>query len=302
MKTNIFQMLSVLIPVFNYNISELVNDLHEQLVTSNIQFEILCLDDCSTEPFFENSLINELPDSRYTILDENIGRSAIRNLLAENAAFETLLFLDADTKVIKSDFIEVYLNALTPETKILYGGIKYQKEAPSKVELLRWVYGREREALDLSERTKAPHLRFLTLNFIIKKSLFGQLKFNENIPNMRHEDTLFALDAKRLGISVTHLDNPILHLGLESSEVFLKKSLEACESLKQFVENGLIDYKETSLSKTAAMLETYNLSFAIKMFYKLFQKSMRANLLSKHPSLLVFDIYRLGYYLQIKKV
>ncbi len=293
-------MLSVLIPVYNYDIVELVKEIHHQLQKSSISFEIICLDDCSTNPSIENFSINELSNSSYAVLKKNIGRSAIRNLLAENASYENLLFLDADTKVINNDFIEVYLNAITPEIKILYGGIKYQKEAPSNVELLRWIYGTEREALDLSTRTKAPHLRFLTLNFVIKKSLFGQLKFNESIPNMRHEDTLFAVDAKRMGISVTHLDNPILHLGLETSEVFLKKSEEACEALRTFVQNGLIKAEDTSLSHTANTIAKLHATWLFIMLFKLFKPGMTHNLLSAHPSLFLFDVYRLGSYCSLK--
>jgi len=295
-------MLSVLIPVYNYDISVLVKELHAQLQHSKILFEIICLDDCSTIPYAENLLINGLSNCSYTILEKNIGRSSIRNLLAKNATYENLLFLDADTKVIKNGFIQNYLKTIVSETQIIYGGIEYQKEKPSKNELLRWIYGKKREALKVSDRNKFSHLRFLTLNFVMKKRIFEQLKFNEDIPNLRHEDTLFALDAKRMNIGVKHIDNPILHLGLESSDVFLKKSLEACESLKLFVDMGLIDAKDTSLSRIAKTMQTYKLSFAIKGFFQIFKKPMRANLLSDKPSLYIFDIYRLGYYLQIKDV
>jgi len=153
--------------------------------------------------------------------------------------------------------------------------------------------------LGVEARQEAPHLRFLTLNFLIKKSVFGKVAFNEDIPNLRHEDTLFALDCKKQGISVAHIDNPVVHLGLENSEVFLRKSREAVEALHLFVTNGLIDAGETSLSKKAKQLRIAKLGHPIVWFYSLLKKTMERNLLSQNPSLKIFDLYRLGYYLTL---
>lgn len=294
-------MLSVLIPVYNYNILNLVQDLHRQLEVSGVAFEILCLDDSSNMHYPDNDTINTLSNASYFFLEKNIGRSAIRNLLAQKANYDTLLFLDADTAITKMDFIDTYLNAITSESQIIYGGIKYQKERPPQDQLLRWVYGQQREALRVEERNKDSHLRFLTLNFIIRKNVFNHIQFNETIPNLRHEDTLFALETKRANISVIHIDNPVMHLGLESSEVFLKKSLEACESLKMFVNKKLIEPQETYLSKTAQKIDQIHLTPLVIWFYKIFRNRMRTNLLSEEPTLFIFDIYRLGYYLQLKR-
>jgi glycosyltransferase involved in cell wall biosynthesis len=189
-------MISILIPTYNYNVFPLAESLHKQAEKLAITFEINVYDDCSPNPVVANEAINSLTNASYLILKKNIGRSAIRNLLAKNAKYENLLFLDADTQVIRTDFIEKYIAAIKNNTEIIYGGIIYQTDPPPKEEILRWQYGKKREALPVSERQKQPHLRFLTLNFLIKKVVFSKLTFNEEIPNLRHEDTLFALDAK----------------------------------------------------------------------------------------------------------
>jgi len=290
--------LSILIPTYQYNVYPLVEKLHNQASQANLDFEINVYDDCSPNPTVENERINQLPHGNYVKLPKNIGRSAIRNLLAEQATYDSLLFLDADTMVIREDFIATYLNALEGDWQIIYGGIVYQEKPPAKEEKLRWVYGNKREALGVSERNKQPHLRFLTLNFLIRRSVFSVLKFNEEIPNLRHEDTLFALDSKKKNISVKHIDNPVMHLGLESSEVFLKKSLEAVDALKNLVEKGLIKADETSLSRKGEALKGGFTAGVVKLLYGLFKKPMERNLLSGNPSLKIFDLYRLGYYLQ----
>ena len=293
-------MISILIPTYNYDVYPLVQVLHAQAKKIGQPFEIAVYDDCSPDAVAANEKINSLANASYTVLSKNIGRSAIRNLLAKNARYENLLFLDADTMVVKSDFIHKYLNAIKPDSEIIYGGILYQEEPPPKSQLLRWYYGRKREALPVSERRKQPHLRFLTLNFLIKKSVFSKLRFNEEIPNLRHEDTLFALNAKEKNVNVTHIDNPVIHLGLESSTIFLKKSREAVESLRNFVSHKLIEPSDTALSAKAETFEKYKLSGVVSHLYGTFRKPMEKNLLSPRPSLLIFDLYRLGYYLSLK--
>jgi glycosyltransferase involved in cell wall biosynthesis len=291
--------LSILIPTYNYNVFPLVRTLHEQLKVLGGQFEVLVYDDHSSKFHSDNEKINSLSGCRFRILEKNIGRSAIRNKLATDATHDLLLFLDADTKVEREDFVSNYLNAVDTETEIIYGGITYQTEAPPKNQLLRWKYGKSREALAVSERQKQPHLRFLTLNFLIRKKIFDILKFNEAIPNLRHEDTLFALDSKKKGIKITHIDNPVTHLGLESSEVFLKKSRESVAALELFVRQGLIDAGETALSAKAAKIKKTGFGTIVLYGFNIFRKAMEQNLLSGNPSLFIFDLYRLGYYLTI---
>lgn len=290
-------MLSILIPTYNYNIYPLAQKLASQVEILQIDYEILAFDDCSPKPPKENEYINSLHNATYKILEVNIGRSAIRNLLAQSASYENLLFLDADTMPVSDHFLINYLNAIDHSTQIIYGGIVYQNEAPLGEEILRWIYGKNREALKLNDRLKQPHISFLTLSFLIKKKVFSVIKFNEDIPNLRHEDTLFALDAKKNTIRIQHIDNPVLHLGLETSEVFLKKSDESLDALRLFVKKGLIEADETKLSHYAEKIERLKISGGVSWFYRNFKKMMKKNLLSNKPSLLIFDLYRIGYYL-----
>ncbi len=54
-------MISVLIPIYNYNAVTLIAFILEQLQNTDIQFEIICINDASTKFSFENNLccINE---------------------------------------------------------------------------------------------------------------------------------------------------------------------------------------------------------------------------------------------------
>ncbi len=289
-------MLSILIPTYNYNVFKLVDVLYNQAKEAKIEFEILVLDDGSQKFHSENSNINEFQFCSYEILKVNIGRSAIRNLLAKKATFDNLLFLDSDTIPVDSNFISNYLLQINKEEKIVSGGILYSKLKPKESQLLRWKYGNSREALSAKVREKNPYLRLLTLNFMIKKSVFEKVSFNENIPNLRHEDTLFSYDLKNHKIRIEHIENPVYHLGLDEFEIALKKENESLIALKFLIENKLIPADYIGLSKLFYQLKKIQVVFVLRVFYKITKPFLLKNLASKNPSLFVFDIYRLGYF------
>jgi len=296
-------MLSILIPTYNYNVEALVAELHAQTTACNIEFEIICYDDGSKnlELIAANESINSLKDTNYKVLGSNIGRSSIRNLLAKDAKYDLLLFLDADVIPVKKDFISKYLNSVTDSTNIIYGGIRYQEESPKKAHLLRWVYGRKREALPVTKRNKNIYLSFLTLNFIIRKTIFDSVSFNEDIPNLRNEDTLFSFNLKQAKIALSHIENPVYHLGLEDSNIFLKKSIESQDAMNQFLDEGLIDIKYTLITKTIYRLKKIKLDRLFSMTYPFTEKLFVTNLLSSKPSLFIFDLYKLSYLCYISK-
>ena len=71
-------MLSILIPTYNYNTLKLVKDLQLQGVKSDIDFEILVLDDASTDIkcITENKEINFLEHCSFLENKKNSGRTA----------------------------------------------------------------------------------------------------------------------------------------------------------------------------------------------------------------------------------
>ena len=90
-------MISICIPVYNFNITSLVNELSNQVNSLNIPCEIIVIDDCS-ENF---KRINKIECEKHTYIElsENIGRARIRNLFLKYAKYEYLLFLDCDSLV-----------------------------------------------------------------------------------------------------------------------------------------------------------------------------------------------------------
>ena len=295
-------MLSILIPTYNYNIYPLVQELENQALKANIVFEIICVDDGSFSILNEkNQKINTLTNCQFLENKKNIGRSKIRNLLAEKAKYDWLLFLDADVLPKNKNFISIYINSITQQSEVIFGGILYQDKTPKIEDMLRWVYGKKREALNVEERNKNKYLRFLTLSFLIKKSVFKTVRFNEALPNNRHEDTLFSYDLKKAEKHLTHIDNPVYHLGLDSSKEFLEKSLLSIDSLLLLIKKGLIPSKHTLITKVFSISKILLLNNLFVYFYKTFKVKFERNLLSEKPSLFIFDLYRLCYLCFIDK-
>ena len=292
-------MLSILIPTYNYNVVPLVMELRKQCLECNIIFEILVFDDGSKLFLDENQKINSFESCRFEVLEKNIGRSAIRNLLVKKAKFNSLLFLDADTIPIHNHFIKSYITQINEDEKVVYGGIKYQKEKPKRNQVLRWKYGNSREALSVEKRQENPYLSLLTLNFLIHKNIFKKVSFNETIPNLRHEDTLFSYNLKQQKIKILHIENPVFHLGLDDFEVAIKKENESILGLKYLIDHQLLPTDYVRLSKIAAKIEKLKLNFAFVTFYKITKSIFLKNIASNNPSLFIFDLYRLGYYCSI---
>jgi glycosyltransferase involved in cell wall biosynthesis len=294
-------MLSVLIPTYNYNAFPLVAEIHRQLIISGIGFEIICIDDASGQFLSENEKINSLSNSRFEVLQTNIGRSKMRNLLARKAQYNWMLFLDVDVMPESEMFISNYIPFMNDKAKAVNGGIRYQHEKPEQQKLFRWTYGTEREALSYNIREEKPYLRFLTLNFMIHKSIFEKVSFNESIPNLRHEDTLFSYDLMQQKISIIHIDNPIIHLGLDPFEKAIKKEDESLVALLYLLDRQLLDKNYLQISKVLFNLKKWKLAPIIAFSHKMTRTIFLKQLAGKNPSMFIFDLYRLGYLCELQR-
>ena len=96
-------MLSVCIPVYNFDVTELITDIRNQINTDDLDAEIIFIDDASQEEMRQrNEIVKSLTD-HYILLEKNIGRSKIRNLFLKYSKSDYLLFLDCDGKLLPKD-------------------------------------------------------------------------------------------------------------------------------------------------------------------------------------------------------
>lgn len=296
-------MLSVLIPTYNYNVVTLVKSLYDQLKQQNISFEIICFDNGSkSELNLKNEQINSLDFCVFIPLKNNGGRSKIRNLLAEKAKYKWLLFLDADVLPVSKNFIKNYLDSTKINNQnVIFGGLKYDNNKPSDDKMLRWVYGKDREEIPLKIRKLNSSIHFTSANFLIKKSVFQEIKFDESLVEYGHEDTLLAIDLKKKNTPIIQIDNPVYHLGLDENEQFIEKTKKSIENLLFLNNHKRIGVKENKLLKKVNEIKSVRMIHFFSTFFKLFSKKMETNLNSKTPSLFIYDLYKLGYICTISK-
>ncbi len=291
-------MLSILIPVYNFNIVALVTELHRQATTAAIPFEIIVLDDCSSALLRDqNQDVAHLPGVRFVVLDKNIGRARIRNRLANMAVYDSLLFMDCDCEVPSEYYINNYL-PYCGDKIVICGGNIYKEEPPEEPEyLLRWLYGMKREHVPEFIRNLNPYRSFMTNNFLIDKCICSQIQFDESIIQYGHEDTLFGLELKKRDIPIKHINNPLYHIGLEISSQFLHKTSEAIENLLTLLHDGKIrkdDIKDIRLLKAYRLIRKFNLINIYLFFYAFISNQVMRNLLGSNPSIFAFDLYKLS--------
>lgn len=286
-------MLSILIPTRNYDCRRLVEDLYKQGETLGLPYEIVVGEDgTSREALALNYAIERLPHCRRIILDKSIGRAAIRNMLADEALYNNLIFIDSDAVVEKKDFLEQYTIALQ-EHDVVCGGLYHADTMPDKNCALRFKYEKNADRHRSAEiRSKAPYDKFSTFNFAIRKEVFNSIRFNDGITRYGHEDTLFGKELEKHNAKISHINNQLLHNGLESSDTYLSKVEQSIESL--------IGIKEiivsTPLLEAAKKLEKWHLTRFFILFWKTCRNQMRKNLTGNRPSLKILAIYKLGYY------
>lgn len=290
-------MLSILIPIYNYNVYPLVLELHKQCTDCGIDFEIICIDDASTQHQSKNNPIQFLTNCFFVELSQNIGRSKIRNLLASKSNYEWLLYVDCDTFPKNSAFISNYISRINLSAKkVFFGGIVYTKDKPDNDQLLRWIFGKKREAIAVSERKKNPYKTTFVSNLLINKRVFDILSFDEEITKYGYEDCTFIQTIKLENIEIEHIENSLYHLNLETSSQFLSKTKTALETLLFISKiNSKIEI-DSKIIKTYKVLSNFKINLLIANLFQKLQLKLEHHLTSEKPSLLVFDCYKIGYF------
>lgn len=265
--------LSILIPVYKWDCSNLVIELEEQARKLGISYEIIEADDEQLQ----------------------FGRSRVRNHLADLSRGRRLLFIDCDAEVESDTFLKDYLAAADANgAQVVCGGLHHVEEMPSTNVSLRWRYEHRADRHRAARyRAKHPCEHFTPFNFLIERTLFQQIRFDERLEGYGHEDTLFGRRLAEEGITPLHIDNPLVHVGLESNGRFLEKTRSALRSLRRF---------NTELEGYSSVLKAYKIlhklglsSFAASLF-TYFRPQLEKHLRGKRPSLFVFQLYKIGYY------
>lgn len=296
-------MLSILIPTYNTNLHPLVSELQAQLNDCQIEYEIIISDDASSDTSvrYHNALLAEQDHVQYIQHEQNIGRSKIRNSLADTAKYPTLLFMDCDARVKNSDYIAKYLRFLADTNLqgtdfVVLGGLSYREMRPEKTKLLRYRYGIKREVRPAEERNRDPYRAFTPFNMLIAKSVFEKCRFEESLKQYGYEDTFFGIELKKCGIPVYHIDNELYHEGIDTNELLLDKVAAGVANLVKLESSHKLDDKflgvSTLLSTYRSLKNKLSGRFTLSLLAKI-QQPIR-NIASTYNSLVFLDLYKLA--------
>lgn len=292
-------MLSICIPIFNYDITLLLTDLHMQVAQLNVPVEIVCIDDCSSSAFSERNKEICSKFGTYVQLDCNIGRAKIRNLFLEYTQHEYLLFLDCDLVIVSPGFIQQYVNAINEGGTVICGGNTYDKKKPVRQKLLRWRYGHKRESLLVSVRRLHPNKSFMTSNFLINRYILIQHKFEERLSQYGHEDTLFGFHLKMSKIHISHIDNPVLNRNLENNAEFITKTEHGLKNLINilvYIDQDREYMTDVALLNFYQQCQKKHLTPIITVLFAASHTMLKKILTSGFAGLWLFDLYKLGYF------
>jgi glycosyltransferase involved in cell wall biosynthesis len=299
--------ISLLIPVFNYDIIALVHSMKNAMGKVPEFLEIVIGDDGSSTEYREKYRSLQAENVKVISSKKNIGRAAIRNRLALEAKGDFVLFIDAD--VMLPGTAEAYILKWLSYMKIsrvICGGTLYHDSAPGDPDkLLRWEYGKWREQKSAVERNKHPHAGFSTFNVLIERSVFSKIRFNEELKQYGHEDTLLGYQLKKAGIDILHIDNGLMHDGLESNKEFLNKTKLGIENLSMLYDKVT---DKRSFSETVVILRIYNklkffgLTRILAAIFIRYRDRMEIRLDSSDISLLLFAFYKMSMFCTYREI
>src|SRR5450759_770664 len=299
--------ISLLIPVFDYDIVALVYSMKNAMGKVPEFYEIIIGDDGSSTEYREKYRSLQAENVKVISSKKNIGRAAIRNRLALEAKGDFILFIDAD--VVLPGTAEAYILKWLPfmeTSRVICGGILYHDGAPGDPDkLLRWKFGKWREQKSAVERNKHPHAGFSTFNVLIEKSVFSKIRFNEELKQYGHEDTLLGYQLKKAGIDILHIDNGLLHEGLESNRDFLNKTKLGIENLSKLYDKVT---DKRAFSETVRILRIYNklrffrLTRILAGIFIRYRDRMEIRLDSSNISLRLFGFYKICMFCTYREI
>lgn len=290
--------LSILIPVYNWDLSPLLKAILAEIDAFDLSREVgvIVIDDSSSDArlLAGNAAFiaaHGRPFLKCRALGSNVGRSAIRNMLADEAHGEFLLFLDCDVLPDAPDFIRNYLShAKGDGFDVVCGGISYRTRVMKGAEYDYHAYlGNKKEVKAAAVRNLAPWRHILTSNIMVRKSVFQTTHFDERFTGYGYEDIEWGVRLAEK-FRVLHIDNTASHLGLVTRA-------KAYEKMRNSVPNYLLlkelcpeAFAASAISKVVGPLTSCSISLL-----NLLDRSLKGLFLESASDRLAFVFFQLNF-------
>lgn len=307
--------LSILLPSYNNVCVSLVQALQRQAdalrgkLDKPFRYEIIVADDCSTDAacIDANRVIGDMLHCRYLRMEQNVGRAQIRNVLISESRGDYVLLIDSDLFLCDDNYLYKYA---TSTADVVYGGTRIGGEGFAMVDNeantenlkgnLRYIYEKKAESSHRAAfRQLRPNQEISVCNLYARRDIMEAHPFDSRFKAYGYEDVLFGKRLAECGIEVTHIDNPVLINEFEPNSVFVKKTEEAILTLCRF-EQDLEGY--SNLKTKVTTLGRYIPLSLFRLWHRIMKNKEKRNLTGSKPSLLLFKLYKLGFFLENRKV
>ena len=307
--------LSILLPSYNNVCVSLVQVLQRQAdalrgkLDKPFSYEIIVADDCSTDAacIDANRVIGDMLHCRYLRMEQNVGRAQIRNVLISESRGDYVLLVDSDLFLCDDNYLYKYA---TSTADVVYGGTRIGGEGLAMVDNeantenlkgnLRYIYEKKAEPSHRATfRQLRPNQEISVCNLYARRDIMEAHPFDSRFKAYGYEDVLFGKRLAESGIEVTHIDNPVLINEFESNSVFVKKTEEAIITLCRF-EQDLEGY--SNLKTKVTTLGRYIPLSLFRLWHRIMKNKEKRNLTGSKPSLLLFKLYKLGFFLENRMV
>lgn len=307
--------LSILLPSYNNVCVSLVQALQRQAdalwgkLDKPFRYEIIVADDGSTDAacIDANRVIGDMLHCRYLRMEQNVGRAQIRNVLISESRGDYVLLIDSDLFLCDDNYLYKYA---TSTADVVYGGTRIGGEGFAMVDNeantenlkgnLRYIYEKKAEPSHRAVfRQLRPNQEISVCNLYARRDIMEAHPFDSRFKAYGYEDVLFGKRLAESGIEVTHIDNPVLINEFEPNSVFVKKTEEAILTLCRF-EQDLEGY--SNLKTKVTTLGRYVPLSLFRLWHRIMKNKEKRNLTGSKPSLLLFKLYKLGFFLENRKV
>lgn len=307
--------LSILLPSYNNVCVSLVQVLQRQAdalrgrLGKPFRYEIIVADDGSTDAacIDANRVIGDMLHCRYLRMEQNVGRAQIRNVLISESRGDYVLLIDSDLFLCDDNYLYKYA---TSTADVVYGGTRIGGEGLAMVDNeantenlkgnLRYIYEKKAEPSHRAVfRQLRPNQEISVCNLYARRDIMEAHPFDSRFKAYGYEDVLFGKRLAESGIEVTHIDNPVLINEFEPNSVFVKKTEEAILTLCRF-EQDLEGY--SNLKTKVTTLGRYIPLSLFRLWHRIMKNKEKRNLTGSKPSLLLFKLYKLGFFLENRKV
>ena len=219
-------VLSILAPYYKDDPSGLILALNAQAEKLS-GIEIIIYDDGTNDAALTAALQDIIPNlstaTQAIIAAQNTGRSSARNRLQDAARADWILFLDADMRPVREDFLKNYLQLITyDKADVIFGGFTVEDKAAEKTRDLHRALSQISDCLPLAQRqAKGPQF-VASSNLCMRKSVLEAESFDPEFSGWGWEDSEWAARIATK-FNLLHAHNPALHLGLETTDTLLTR-------------------------------------------------------------------------------